>query len=453
MGARGSHSRPGGAGAAPHDDQRALAATQGVRVLRCALLGAILAAASLALMSAGASALIVHLRHHRLSYQPTRRAQQRALGYTSPASGKPVEYHGGPVMPSNTNYAIYWDPAGAPSYPAGYQAGINRYFEDLAHDSGGVMNTDSVLPQYGDSASEFANYSSHFGGALTDTASYPASGCAEATICLTDEQLRAELQMFVKANKLPIDLQHEYFLLAPPGVESCFEAAGNECSAGTKNAKFCAYHGFITVASAVLVYANDPYVGGLGCDLGEEHPNGNVSDAEIAGGLSHEHSESVTDPELNAWFDTRGQEVGDKCRTFKQATEFGEPLGKAPDGSNYNQVINAGLYWYQQEWSNAAGGCQQRLAERPLVKKLAPKGGPQSGGTVVHIVGANFLAPATVKFGAAAATEVTVSSSTSITAVAPAGAGSVFVTVTTSAGTSAPTKKARFKYKKPKRSH
>jgi hypothetical protein len=72
---------------------------------------------------------------------------------------------------------------------------------------------------------------------------------------------------------------------------------------------------------------------------------------------------------------------------------------------------------------------------------------------VVHIVGANFLAPATVKFGSAAATEVTVNSPTSITAVAPAGAGGVFVTVTTSAGTSAPTKKAHFKYKKPKRSH
>src|SRR4029077_3434843 len=158
MGARGSHPRSGGAGAAPQDDQRAQAATRRVRVLRCALLGAIVAAASLTLMSAGASALIVHLRHHRLSYQPTRRAQQRALGYTSPASGKPVEYHGGPVMSSNTNYAIYWDPAGAPSYPAGYQTGINRYFEDLANDSGGGVNNDSVLSPPGASGREFAHH-------------------------------------------------------------------------------------------------------------------------------------------------------------------------------------------------------------------------------------------------------------------------------------------------------
>jgi IPT/TIG domain len=416
-----------------------------------ALLCAAAGAATLALASAPASAVIVHLRHHRLSYQPTR----KALRYVSPESGKPVEYHGGPVMASNTNYAIYWDPPGAPAYPAGYEAGLNRYFEDLAHDSGGVLNTDSVLPQYGDSAGESAKYSSHFAGALTDTDAYPPNACTQAKICFTDEQLRAELQAFVKANKLPIDLQHEYFLLTPPGVESCFEAAGNECSAGTppSHAKFCAYHGDISVSGSALVYANDPYVAGLGCDLGEEHPNANVSDATIAGGLGHEHAESVTDPQLNAWYDSRGQEIGDKCRTLKQNTEFGEPLGKAPDGSNYNQVIDGDLYWYQQEWSNAAGGCQQRLAERPLVSKVAPRSGPAGGGVAVHIIGANFFGTVTVRFGAVAASEVTVNSASSITAVAPPGAGSVFVTVTTSAGTSSASKKARFKYKRPKKSH
>lgn len=451
MGARGRN-RPGGVGAALREVQRALSAARRPRALCPALLASLAAAAALALTCAPASALIVHLRHHRLSYQPTRRAAAQQLGGPTKTSGKPLEYHpGGPVMPANTNYAIYWDPAGAPAYPSGYQTGINRYFEDLAHDSGGVMNTDSVLIQYGDSAGEFANYNSHFGGALTDADPYPANGCAEAPICLTDEQLRSELQTFVKANKLTMDLQHEYFLLTPPGVESCFEAAGHECSAGTTNGKYCAYHGYISVSGAVLVYANDPYVAGLGCDSGEEHPNENVSDATIAGGLAHEHSESVTDPELNAWFDTRGQEVGDKCRTFKVATEFGEPLGKAPDGANYNQVLDAVLYWYQQEWSNAAGGCQQRLAERPVVTKVAPKAGSASGGTVVHIAGANFIAPATVTFGATAATEVTVNSPTSITAVAPAGSGGVIVTVTTSAGSSAPSKKARFKYKKAKK--
>jgi IPT/TIG domain len=69
----------------------------------------------------------------------------------------------------------------------------------------------------------------------------------------------------------------------------------------------------------------------------------------------------------------------------------------------------------------------------------------------VHITGAGFVGPLTVTFGATAASEVTINSPTSITAVAPAGAGPVFVTVTTSAGTSATSKKSRFKYKKPRK--
>lgn len=420
---------------------------------RAAVLAGLLLAAMLCVGAASASAVIVHLSGKTLSYQPVRgatnpQAKPQASPQAKPLSSSGVEYHGGPVMRSNTNYALYWDPAGAPEYPAGYQTGINTYFEVLAHDSGGLQNTDSVLIQYGDKSGEFANYDSHFGGLLIDTNPYPANGCSSAPTCLTDAQLRSELASYVEAHKLPTDLQHEYFLLTPAGVESCLEAAGKSCSEGAAHATYCAYHGYIPVGTGPIVYANDPYVNGLNCDTGEEHPNNNPSDATIGGGLAHEHSESLTDPELNAWYDSKGREVADKCRTFKSATEFGEPLGKAPDGSNYNQVIDGGLYWYPQEWSNEANECVQRLAALPAIKKLKPKAGPATGGTSVTITGTNFLSPVTVRFGATAATDVTVNSATSITAVSPAGTtGTVDVTVTTQAGTSPVVKKDRFKYK------
>jgi hypothetical protein len=237
-------------------------------------------------------------------------------------------------------------------------------------------------------------------------------------------------------------------MLTPPGVESCLEAAGRACSAGTKRAAFCAYHALTGLSKAVIVYANDPYVNGLNCDVGEEHPNNNPSDATIGGGLAHEHSEVLTDPELNAWFDSKGAEVGDKCRTFKEASEFGAPLGKAPNGAKYNQVLNGHLYWYQQEWSNATAQCEQRAAARPTVTRITPKAGPAAGGTSVTISGSNFANPATVMFGATAAANVIVNSSASITAVSPAHSkGTVDVTVSTSLGTSAITKKDHFKYK------
>ncbi len=413
------------------------------------LLAAALSAAILGVGASDAAALIVHSPSGKVSYM----AVPGTPPHITAASGKkPVEYHGGPVMPSNTNYGLYWDPAEAPAYPAGYEAGIDRYFEDLAHDSGGVQNTDSVLVQYTDGAGEAAAYDSHFGGALTDTEPYPANGCSAAPICLTEAQIRTEITDYVQSHGLPEDLEHEYFVLTPPGVESCLSSNGKSCSDGTAHPFYCAYHGYIQAAGGVIVFANNPYVAGLGCDPGEEFPNDNPSDATIAGGLAHEHSESVTDPELNAWYDSKEQEVADKCRTFKPATEFGEPLGKAPDGANYNQVIDGELYWYQQEWSNEAKGCEQRSLAAPVVAKLAPKSGPATGGTEVTVTGSHFATAATVRFGEVAATEVLVSSSTTLTALSPAGGpGTVDVTVTTAAGTSAVTSKDHFKYKATKK--
>lgn len=405
----------------------------------------------------GASAVITQVGPTTLSYQPLQGAarpvkapaKKRATRSGRGARVQALEYHGGPVMSSNTNYALYWDPAGAPAYPAGYEAGINRYFEDLAHDSGGLQNTDSVLTQYKDSAGEHANYSSHFGGALADSNPYPASGCAAAPICLTDEQLRAELTRYVAEHKLPADLSHEYFLLTPATVESCFEALGRKCSVGASHATFCSYHGHIPVVGGVIIYANDPFINETGCDPGEQHPNNNASDATIGGGLAHEHSESVTDPELNAWYDARGNEVADKCATGKESSEFGQALGLAPDGAKYNQLLNGDLYYYPQEWSNEAGTCLQRNSPpAPTITRLSPKKGPGAGGTTVTITGKGFTGASAVRFGSIAAS-YKVESATTISAVSPTQAdGTVEVTVTTPGGNSAATKKDRFKYSK-----
>jgi PKD repeat protein len=134
------------------------------------------------------------------------------------------------------------------------------------------------------------------------------------------------------------------------------------CSAGEvpqNLALYCAYHGNTTI-SPFMIYSNDPYVtGNPGCDDGN-HPNG-VSDGALTGGLSHEHNESITDPVVNdAWTNgagaNHGSEIGDQCIRV-----MGTPLGTAPNGAKYNQVINGHFYWYQEEWSNLDHTCLQRL--------------------------------------------------------------------------------------------
>jgi hypothetical protein len=422
--------------------------------VRAVLLAGALAAVVSALGAGTASAVIVQLPSGKpISYQPLNGAaappSSSALGGangTALASSN-LLYHGGPVMTSNTNYTFYWAPSGSPAYPAGYQEGVNRYLEDLAHDSGGDQNVDSVATQYTNGSGEPVAYDSHFAGAIVDTDPYPKNGCKKAPICLTDAQLQAELSSYIAAHSLPRDLAHEYFMLTPPGVEDCFEATGTECSAGSTVPVYCAYHNSFASGGGVIIYANDPYVtGNSGCDDGE-HPNESPSDGALQGGLSHEHNESITDPELNAWYGPEGNENGDKCRTFEAASEFGTPLGKAPDGSRYNQLVNTHEYFYQQEWSNEESTCKQRYAViGPTVTKVSPVKGPAGGGTVVKITGSAFTGATAVHFGTQSAS-FTVTSSTKITATAPAHAvGTIDVTVTNAAGTSAVSTADHFKY-------
>lgn len=69
-------------------------------------------------------------------------------------------------------------------------------------------------------------------------------------------------------------------------------------------------------------------------------------------------------------------------------------------------------------------------APPPTITSVTPNGGPTSGGTSVTIIGTNFFAGATVRFGGAASPSVNVVSSTKIIASAPAhAAGTVDVVV------------------------
>src|SRR5215472_15297228 len=100
-----------------------------------------------------------------------------------------MDYNGGPVMPSNTDYMVLWSPAGLSAYPAGYVSGLQTFFTDLAHDSGGHQNVDSVSAQYNDLTGAFARYQTTFGGVLVDTSPYPPTECpaaAPVSACLTD---------------------------------------------------------------------------------------------------------------------------------------------------------------------------------------------------------------------------------------------------------------------------
>jgi hypothetical protein len=81
------------------------------------------------------------------------------------------------------------------------------------------------------------------------------------------------------------------------------------------------------------------------------------------------------------------------------------------------------------------------------VTKVSPKKGHTAGGTTVTLTGTSFSGTTAVRFGANNALSYSVLSAGTIQAVSPPGArGTVDVIVTTPVGTSAATRKDRFKY-------
>lgn len=268
----------------------------------------------------------------------------------------PVAYHGGGVMPTNTTYAIYWVPGGY-SVSAQYESLIDRYFQDVAAAGGSASNVYSAATQYYDSTASI-RYASTFGGAYVDTHAFPASGCNDgvSAVCLTDEQLRSEIQRVIGVKGWHEGGTSMVFLLTPDGVASCFDAFGNQCSTNT----YCAYHSdFVDPSNGqFVIYADEPYAGTQsGCTYSlngqQGFPNGHDADAEI-NTISHEHNEAITDPFGDAWYanDTNGDETGDLC-----AGNFGAtPLGTA-NGQPYDQLINGHPYSIQQEYSNDDGDC------------------------------------------------------------------------------------------------
>lgn len=333
---------------------------------------------------------------------------------TSPlGASPPLLWGGGPVMGTDpavpiTITPIYWEPNGY--YNAGdYRNLINQYLADVAAASGADTNVFSTATEYygsnGPLAHNFIHYNVVRGTPIRDHNPFPKGGSPRGcsvgkldtsgiyadgsgyTACLDDAQVTAEIQKVITGLGLPSDYNHEYVMLTPKHVASCFNAGStasktNVCSLSHyPSAGYCAYHTMFGPDYPVsgTVYANMPYPiyhSPLGFTCGSdggghgtiESPNFNGSassmDADVeVSPLSHEVMESITDPNtFNGWFDAIGNENGDDC-AYVYGNGTWTDLGGTP-GRLYNQTINGDHYITQEEFSNAdwfhtagAGGC------------------------------------------------------------------------------------------------
>jgi hypothetical protein len=295
-----------------------------------------------------------------MGIEPVAGSQEIAAGPSTP-----VVYHGGSVMRNVTIHTIFWAPSGygfdgSPGPGVlGYEPLIKQFFADVAHDSGTTTNLFSVLDQYGDSSGPGSYRISYDPAAdsIDETDPYPprrrqcASPFGVAT-CVTDLELQQEIDKLIGAHDpAQRGLSNIWFVLLPPDVDECSNV--DECGTNA----FAGYHSLSNLGHGPTIYAAipDPMIE-LTPSPGSD-PEGNPEAESTIDTVGHETIEAITNPAGSAWMDPNGFETADKC---EDAPTDGPPLGFAPDGSPYNQLINGHQYLIQDIWSNARGGCVQR---------------------------------------------------------------------------------------------
>jgi hypothetical protein len=154
------------------------------------------------------------------------------------------------------------------------------------------------------------------------------------------------LQSVLTTGDLPADDAAIYVLITDPTIKVT----------GFPNS-FCAYHTHSTsiVNGFNIHYAFAPEPATLGaCDGNFANrqmvtPNGDAGADEITDSLMHEFSETVSDPDISAWYTSNGEENGDLCN-YNYGTWSSLPT--TINGATYNTLVNGQPYLVQLIWLN-----------------------------------------------------------------------------------------------------
>lgn len=237
------------------------------------------------------------------------------------AGGGNLINSGGPVLQNSTTYAIFWGTQSA--FPSDLRTQLPNLLEGY-----GSSVLSNILDQY----LPAPDLSQFDATTVTDTSAPPSR--SPATSAIVNEACK---QITSGALPLdPIDPVHSsggvYFVLT---------------SNFPRNINFCGWHSFGSCEGSQIAVSYIPNLKNVsGCNPGNLYransfTEGTRADANV---ISHELSEAITDPELNAWFDSVGNEIGDKCNfTFKSAVT----------------LANTTTWQLQEEWSNSLSACAQ----------------------------------------------------------------------------------------------
>jgi hypothetical protein len=285
----------------------------------------------------------------------------------------PLTYHGGQTMTGGvTIHTIFWTggtnpfQGRPPGAPADYIGMVQQYLTDVAAASTGTSgqtctiascNVFTVQPQFGwgttpggiTHGAYSVNYSP-VADSMIDTQPYPSKSvqCASpqnTAVCITDAQVQAEVDRVINLTHGSRGLHDIWYVFTPPGVDECINPGVCETNA------FGGYHSVSNLGHGPTIYAytGDPIVETSRVNNPGNDPQGYPDAEHVIDIVAHEVNEAMTDPEGVGYMDPNGFETGDKCEFGPQ---FGTPLGFAPNGSPFNEVVNGHMYLIQEMWAN-----------------------------------------------------------------------------------------------------
>jgi hypothetical protein len=235
------------------------------------------------------------------------RAQQK--GKPSRGGNPDLIYHSGPVMTSAAAVTpIFWGTSWNPN-TGDKISGIESFYGGLGGSQYASTNT-----EYTQTGGAHVSSSAAGSTSLVDNSAAPSRAPATSAIL-------AEV-----AKKISNPVSNGYY---PVYIDQPRGHAG-----------YCAWHSAGTVNGVTVQFAFFFNLDGdSGCDPQStlNHSQGLSALANVSG---HEFSEMMTDPQLNAWYDSQGAENSDKC-----AWTFGSSSLTFKNGSQWK---------IQGNWSNAA---------------------------------------------------------------------------------------------------
>jgi hypothetical protein len=307
---------------------------------------------------------------------------------------------GNPVVHKNETYAIYWDPTD--HYHGDWQHLIDTFLQGLGDESGTSGTVFAVDSQYTDRSDQPASYRSIFRGAYTDTDPYPITGnCTDphplevvdrigpenakkehTPVCLTDAQLRKELQTFIADHGLQMGMNSIFYLLTPPGVTVCLDegaahGAVGHCSDHTGSIEetttesyensFCSYHSAFSDAtlkntttpeSSTVLYGVIPWTAG---GEGDYHllPNDQTPAYDCQDGGWYRN------PENSDFEQEKAKEA--KIESKKEEEEH-------PKNAEEKQIKAR-----EEAKRKALEGPHEEEPNQPPEKKVGPDGSPDTG--------------------------------------------------------------------------